>query len=110
MEKVLRAVMAPILILLSGADAFALSFCTAPSAPSFYQTKPIEPREPYCVNKYAMTHNCSDWEISRYESELATYKSSMSSYVWAANRYIDELNEYVKKAKNFAVCEADALK
>ena len=87
----------------------ALAFCSAPTAPSMYETKPTPPREPFCVNRIMNTHTCSDWEISRYNDEIESYNRDLERYKRASDLFIDQLNSYLAAARRFAECEVSNL-
>lgn len=89
--------------------AAALAYCSAPSAPNFYDSKPTPPSVPYCVNEFSNTHTCDDYTIDRYNNDVERYNSELQSYQYNASRYIDELNRYVSDAQSYAECEADDL-
>ena len=71
----------------------ALAYCYEPSAP---YNKPQKPYVPYCVNEWAGTHSCDDWEINNYYAELESYNYEVQSYINQLNKYIEEAVEYVK--------------
>ena len=77
----------------------ALAYCYEPSAP---YNKPQKPYVPYCVNEWAGTHSCDDWEINNYYAELESYNYEVQSY-------INQLNNYIEEAVEYAKCEAASL-
>ncbi|HQZ13799.1 MAG TPA: hypothetical protein PK286_13035 [Devosia sp.] len=87
----------------------ALGYCSDPSAPSFYGSKPIAPSKPYCINSYTNTHTCSDWEVSSYNSDIDRYNDALRQYQWDVDRYVDELKSYIDEAVEYAECEIRAL-
>ena len=99
-----------LLIIISNAD-FALAgiYCIAPTAPSFYETKPSKPDVPFCVNEFSGTHSCDDITIQNYNSEVESYNSRLRSYQSNVDNYIAELNQYVRDAQTYAHCEASFL-
>lgn len=92
-------------------DASAYSYCSAPSAPNNYSkpSLPTEPSTPYCVNKYARTHTCSDWEISNYEREIDQYNDDLQDYQSDVETYINKLVAYAEDAEEYALCEIKSL-
>lgn len=87
----------------------AVAYCSEPSAPSFYGSKPTEPYKPFCINEFSNTHTCSEWEIDSYNRDVDLYNSQLRSYQMAVSRYIDELNDYVREAVEYAECEVADL-
>lgn len=73
----------------------ASAFCSEPSAPF---SKPTKPSAPYCVNEWNNTHDCDEWTINNYYSELENYQ-------YEVERYIKELEQYVQSATDYAECE-----
>ena len=71
----------------------AEAYCMEPSAPNF---RPEKPLVPWCVNEYAGTHTCSEWEINDYYSSVSYYKSEVNNYIAQLNAYIDEAVEYAQ--------------
>ena len=93
-----------ILFLLTG-NGPTWAFCSEPSAPRFSGSyKPDEPRVPFCVNKYANTHTCSDWEIDSYNRDVESYNDDLRRYQQAVQTFVDDLNAYVSDAVEFAKC------
>lgn len=84
-------------------------YCTAPVAPSFFDTKPTKPIKPFCLNEITNTHSCDEMTVSQYNIEVDIYNSRLRAYQDAARSYVDELSYYLKKAKEFARCEVDNL-
>lgn len=76
-----------------------LAYCMEPSAP---YSKPDKPSVPFCVNEWAGTHTCSDWEIDDYNSQLRSYEYDVESY-------INQLNNYIDEAVAYAQCEVSNL-
>lgn len=64
-----------------------------PSAP---YSKPEKPLVPWCVNEYAGTHTCDEWEIDNYYDSINYYKSEVNNYIAQLNAYIDEAVEYAQ--------------
>lgn len=89
----------------------ASAFCSSPSAPGSYRkpTSPTEPQTPYCVNKYARTHTCSDWEIDNYNRAIDRYNDELKRYREAVKEYVDDLIEYADEAEEYALCEMNSL-
>ena len=71
----------------------AMAYCYEPSAP---YSKPYKPSVPYCVNEWAGTHTCDEWEINNYYSQLESYRSDVEYYIRQLNNYIDEAVEYAE--------------
>jgi|GEM_PF-846657 hypothetical protein len=105
----MRYIIAGSLFIVTADHAWAGLDCTAPVAPSFFDTKPTKPIKPFCLNEISNTHTCDEMTVSQYNLDIDTYNSRLSVYQDAARIYIYELNEYIKKAKEFARCEADSL-
>jgi hypothetical protein len=87
----------------------AIAYCSEPSAPSFYETKPSAPAVPYCVDEFSNTHTCDDWEIESYNTSVDSYNPRLRRYQTAVQSYIEELNQYLRDARNYAECEVSAL-
>lgn len=100
-----RAAIIALLSTLLPAQAFAL--CSEPSPPRFYASKPNKPSTPFCVNEFSRTHTCSDWEISRYNSDVESYNRELDRYRSAVSNYRYELDSYVRSARDYAQCESD---
>ncbi|WP_043888131.1 hypothetical protein [Methylophaga thiooxydans] len=77
----------------------SVAFCIEPSAPF---SKPNKPSTPYCVNEWANTHTCDQWEIDSYNSEVEAYNRDVEMY-------INDLELYVAEASDYARCEIDSL-
>jgi hypothetical protein len=77
----------------SGYSNVATAFCMEPSAPGF---RPEKPSVPWCVDEYAGTHTCDEWEIDSYYAEISSYNSEVSDYVSQLNAYIDEAVAYAQ--------------
>ncbi|MGJ0391903.1 MAG: hypothetical protein ACR650_03970 [Methylocystis sp.] len=90
-------------------DSDAYGLCDAPRTPSFYETKPIKPFKPSCINEFSGGHTCDSATVDRYNSEVEIYNSQLRAYKSSAELYVMELNTYLKKAKEYAQCEADNL-
>jgi len=75
------------------------AFCSEPSKP---WSKPSKPSVPFCVNEWAKTHTCDDWEINSYNSAIQDYNRQVEAYIEALRRYVDEAVEY-------ANCEIGSL-
>lgn len=91
------------------APSAASAFCSAPTAPTMYETKPSPPREPFCVNKIMNTHTCSNWEINSYNDDVDKYNRDLERYKRASDLFIDQLNAYLTAARRFAECEVRNL-
>ena len=100
---------AAIFVAWAATDAWA--YCSDPSPPSRISkpSPPSEPPTPYCVNKYAGTHTCSEWEISNYNRAIDQYNDDLRSYRDDVSRYIKKLTAYVDDAEEYAVCEMKSL-
>ena len=46
------------------------------------------------VNEWDNTHNCDEWEIQRYCSELDAYGAEAQYFINSLNSYVDEAVEY----------------
>ena len=77
-----------------------MAFCSSPSAP--YGGAPSKPSTPYCVNEYANTHTCDEWEINNYISDMESYRRDVENYV-------DELKNYLANARRYVECEINDL-
>jgi len=89
----------------------ASGYCTppyAPEVPSSY-SKPEKPGVPYCVNEYAGTHTCDDWEISSYRDALQRYQSEVNAYVRTLQSYASAASAYASAAVQYAKCEISGL-
>ena len=75
------------------------AFC---SEPSVYMSTPSKPSVPFCVNEWANTHTCDEWEIQSYYDDLEFYASQ-------AQELINALNIYVSEASEYAQCRAREL-
>ncbi len=106
MKRIALSVLA---VIFSVNFASAGMYCSEPTAPIFYETKPSKPSVPYCVNEYSGTHTCDDFTIQNFNSEVETYNSRLRSYQSSAEYYITELNQYVRDAQAYAHCEASNL-
>ena len=73
-----------------------LAFCVSPSPP--FGGPPSKPSTPYCVNEYARTHTCDDWEINSYQSAMRNYKYEIENY-------IDKLQNYLRDAQAYVNCQ-----
>lgn len=93
------------------ATSYALAgvYCSEPTAPTFYETKPTKPDVPYCVNEFSGTNTCDEFTISSYNAEVEAYNSALRSYRSSAQLYISELNSYLRDAKDYADCEVSHL-
>lgn len=89
--------------------AEASGICSAPRAPYFYQTKPLKPAKPFCIDEILKKHTCDNYTIDQYNSEVESYNSQLLAYKSASELFVMELNDYLKKAKEYAQCEVDAL-
>lgn len=79
--------------IISGFSNVAKAYCTEPSAPYY---KPEKPLVPWCVNEYAGTHTCDEWEIDNYYDSINNYKTEVDDYIAQLNAYIDEAVEYAQ--------------
>lgn len=104
-----KHILALVLVLALALPTVASAFCTAPLAPTPPVTwnKPTKPSVPYCINEYARTHTCSDWEIESYRSDMNRFRNEVSDYIAELQRYISAVNLYADQAVSYAVCEAD---
>jgi hypothetical protein len=99
-----------IFAIISNADfAWAGLYCTAPTAPPFYETKPSKPDVPFCVNELAGTHSCDDLTIQSYNAAVEVYNRRLRSYQSSVDIYISDLNQYLRKAQEYTRCEASNL-
>lgn len=73
----------------------AYGFCSEPSAPSSW-SKPTKPAVPYCVNEWAGTHTCDDWEIDNYNSAIRSYNFDVENYIADLRQYVEDAIEYAK--------------
>lgn len=67
-------------------------FCSSPSAPSTYITKP---RKPACYN------GCEQYEIDSYRPQIDQYYESLRAY-------LRQVEEFRKAAYDYAKCMAEA--
>ena len=93
----MRSIITSAFLILFSQDV--LAYCMEPSAP---YSKPDKPTVPFCVNEWAGTHTCSDWEIDDYNSQLRSYEYDVESY-------INQLNNYIDEAVAYAQCEVSNL-
>ena len=80
-------------IIAMGLSSTATAFCIEPSAPGY---RPDKPSVPWCVNEFAGTHTCDEWEINDYYAAIDRYRSEVSDYVNQLNLYIDEAVAYAQ--------------
>ena len=80
-------------IITIGFSSAATAFCIEPSAPGY---RPDKPSVPWCVNEFAGTHTCDEWEINDYYAAIDRYNSEVSDYVNQLNLYIDEAVAYAQ--------------
>jgi len=104
-----RIGLAVLAVILTTSYALAGVYCSAPTAPSFYDTKPTKPDVPYCVNEYSSTNTCDEFTIGSFNSEVESYNSALRSYRSSVELYISELNSYLREAKDYADCEVSNL-
>lgn len=85
----------------------ASAFCYAPSAPDAPSSflRPTEPTVPYCVNEFTRTHNCDDWEIDAYNSDLEMYRNDVDNYVRELKNYASEAESFLGEVIEYANCE-----
>ena len=76
-----------------GFSSAATAFCMEPSAPGY---RPDKPSVPWCVNEFAGTHTCDEWEINDYYASIDRYNSEVSDYINQLNLYIDEAVAYAR--------------
>ncbi len=84
---------------------FAKRDVTLPDAPGSYH----RPSAPFCLSgyKFSRTHTCSDWEISRYQSEIEEYVSKLRTFANEAVEAANEAIRFAEDAKAHAKCEAE---
>ena len=73
----------------SAAASAAYGFCSAPSAPSAYLSKP---NKPYCFS----ARSCSSWEINSYKSDVDRYYENLRSYAKQVDNYYNSATKYVE--------------
>jgi len=87
------------------AETFA--FCSSPYAPEPPSTsmRPQKPMVPYCIDTFAKTHTCSDWEINSYNDARRQYKYEIEEYIRKLKNYVREAGEFASETVNYANCE-----
>ena len=93
----MRSIITSVFLILFSQDV--LAYCMEPSAP---YSKPDKPTVPFCVNEWAGTHTCSDWEIESYYSDIRNYNYEVESYV-------NDLQNYLYDAEDYVRCEINSL-
>lgn len=61
-------------------------YCSQPTAPSAYISKPSKP---FCAPR------CSEWEVQTYRDELDRYFRRLKQYAQEVDDYYREAGEYV---------------
>ena len=83
------------------------AFCYEPSAPDAPSTfiRPSKPSTPYCVNEYARTHTCDDWEFNSWRSALEQYQNEVEDYIQKLRNYANEASDFASEVVEYAKCE-----
>ena len=109
-EDMKKILVAASTIFLASMSSQALSYCSepsmyasAPDAPSSYS----KPSKPYCMSSYQFTgkHDCSEWELSQYLSEVEDYIEKLRGYAEAAQNFAEEAISFSSDAIDYANCE-----
>ena len=86
-----------ITLLLSSQNALA-QVCIAPRAPSIFVSKPQKPFKPTCFGE------CSDIQISSYNSQVELYNIQIKSYYAQLNAYAIDVDKFYKRAVEYIEC------
>ena len=99
-------------ILISG-NAFG--YCSPPTMfedppqpPSNWQ----KPTAPYCMYGYSISreHDCDQWEVDAYISDINEYIRKLNDYTGHARRYAEAAIEFAIAAREYSICEAKDVK
>ena len=87
------------------------AFCSTPYAPDPPSTfmKPTKPSAPWCVDEYARTHSCDDWEINSYYNDLDSYRNEIENYVRQLKSFVYEAEAFYSEAVAYANCEISSF-
>lgn len=73
----------------AGVTSVAYGFCSQPTPPSAFLSKPSKP---YCFS----VRNCSSWQINSYRNEIDRYFRNLRNYAAEVDSYYRTATEYVE--------------